>query len=450
MSVSDINMRTGHAKILKMKVGNSVLAFGFGIAIFYWILNALLQFLAFGHYNFKTIFIGTEFELYEKLMVSALFVIFGSHVKESLIKRQQAEEKLMESEAKYRSMMVAMKDAAYICSPEYKIEYMNPAMEKRIGKDAVGKPCHEAIYNRADRCSWCVFEKIQKHEYFEYELNNPEKDEFLSITNSPIPHADGSISKLTIFRDISNIKKYEKRLQQTQKLETIGTLAGGIAHDFNNILSPIIGFTDILKMDIPEDSPSRNDVDQIHQGAMRAKDLVQQILTFARQDDTKLEPMKIQPVINEALKLIRSSIPKKIAIEQDIQADCGLIVANPTQIHQIVMNLVTNASHAMEGKAGKIKVGLKEVRLGNADLKNPKMVPSDYACLKVSDDGKGMNQKILDQIFDPFFTTKDLGKGTGMGLSVVHGIIEAMGGDIQVASEPGKGTEFTIYFPVEK
>ena len=160
--------------------------------------------------------------------------------------------------------------------------------------------------------------------------------------------------------------------------------------------------------------------------------------------------VKIQPVIKEALRLIRSTIPTTIEIRQDIQADCGVIKADPTQIHQIVMNLATNAYHAMEETGGKLKVSLKNVELGELDLINPDMVPGVYACLIVSDTGKGLDKSLTQKIFDPFFTTKEKGKGTGMGLSVVHGIVKSMRGAVQAYSEPGKGTEFKVYFPIEK
>ena len=158
----------------------------------------------------------------------------------------------------------------------------------------------------------------------------------------------------------------------------------------------------------------------------------------------------MQPIIKEALKLIRSTIPTTISINQNLQSNCGAVKADPTQIHQIVMNLATNAYHAMEDTGGELIVSLKEVKLGKYDIITPDMIPGIYACLTVADTGVGMDKNLTDKIFDPFFTTKAIGKGTGMGLSVVHGIVKVMGGIIQVYSEPGKGTEFRIYFPVEK
>jgi PAS domain S-box-containing protein len=360
------------------------------------------------------------------------------------------EKALKESEEKYRSMMGAMKDAVYICSPEFRIEYMNPRMVERIGHNAIGEHCHKALYNNDDRCPWCIFNKVQQGEHVEYELNNPESGKYYFVINSPIYHSDGSISKLTIFQDITERKAIESQIQQAQKIESIGTLAGGIAHDFNNILFPIVGHTEMLLEDIPEDSPLRNSLNEIYTGALRARDLVKQILTFSRQDNHEIKLITIQPVIKEALQLIRSTIPTSIEIKQYIRKECGVIKADPTKIHQIVMNLATNAYHAMEETGGELKVNLKEVELGDQDVINPDMKPGTYACLTVADTGYGIDKNVIEKIFDPFYTSKEIGKGTGLGLSVVHGIVQNTGGSIHVYSEPGQGTEFHVYLPVVK
>ncbi len=206
----------------------------------------------------------------------------------------------------------------------------------------------------------------------------------------------------------------------------------------------------MLLEDVPDDSLFRASLNEIFTSAVRAGELVKQILTFSRQDSRELKFMKMQPVIKEALKLIRSSIPTTIDIRQTISYDCGVIKADPTQIHQIVMNLATNAYHAMEETGGELKVSLKEVKLDKYDAIIPDMTSGMYACLKVTDTGTGMDKVVIEKIFDPFFTTKEQGKGTGMGLSVIHGIVKSMNGVIKVHSEPGKGTEFQVYLPVVK
>lgn len=240
----------------------------------------------------------------------------------------------------------------------------------------------------------------------------------------------------------------ERKLQQSQKMEAIGTLAGGIAHDFNNILTPIIGYTEMLSDEISKESQLRPCIDEIYAASMRAKALVRQILTFSRQEHGELVVMKMQHILKEVLTLIRSTLPKTIAIRHDIRNDCGVIKADPTQIHQIVMNLATNAYHAMEERGGTMKISLKEVALSEEDALNLDMAQGVYACLTVSDTGVGMDKDLVGKIFDPFFTTKERGKGTGIGLSVVDGIVKSAGGTVHVNSEPDKGTEIDVYFPV--
>ncbi|MEA1933016.1 MAG: response regulator [Thermodesulfobacteriota bacterium] len=250
-------------------------------------------------------------------------------------------------------------------------------------------------------------------------------------------------------------KKLETMLRQAQKMEAIGTLAGGIAHDFNNILFPILGYSEMLLNDAPDDSDLKHDLNVIFNGAERARDLVKQILAFSRQREYELKPLKLHLIVKEALKLIKAVMPATIDIKQNISKDCGLVMADYTQIHQVAMNLFTNAYHAMEEKGGKLNITLKEVDLRGGDLrvdhlKNILINPGTYVCITVSDTGIGMDQNTIDRIFDPYFTTKKEGKGTGLGLAVVHGIIKSHGGHVSVYSEPDKGTELHVYLPVIK
>ena len=364
--------------------------------------------------------------------------------------RKEAEEALRESEEKYRSMMEAMHDAAYICSPDLRVEYMNPAMIKRTGHDATGGFCYKAMHNRDTKCSWCVFDKVLQGEHVKYEVVSPKDNRYFHVSNSPIFHTDGSISIFAVFRDVTETKAIERQLWQAQKMESIGTLAAGIAHDFNNILFPIMGFTELALNDIPENSPLQDNINEILIGTKRARDLVKQILTFSRQADKELKPLKVQLVIKEVLQLMRSSLPSTIKINQHISNKCGLVMADVTQIHQIAMNLMANAYQAMEDEGGKLNITLKEVELGADDLKAPSVVPGTYVCLKVSDTGIGMDKSIFNRMFDPYFTTKEVGKSTGLGLAVVHGIVKSYEGDIRVYSEPGKGTAVYVYLPVIK
>ncbi len=256
-------------------------------------------------------------------------------------------------------------------------------------------------------------------------------------------------------RDMTEVKKGEQeraRLQaqliQAQKMETIGTLAGGIAHDFNNILTPILGFSEICRGEVDPKSRACQCLDHVINAAKRAKNLVQQVLTFSRQTEDKRRPLALEQVVNEAVELLRASLPKKVGIRQRTTPGLPLVMADPTQIHQVLMNLGANALQAMPGDDGDLEVDLDQVEADKALAESVSgMKPGTYLRLRVKDSGQGMDAETLKRIFEPFFTTKDIGKGTGLGLSVVHGIVTSHGGYIVVESEVGKGTTFTIYLP---
>jgi signal transduction histidine kinase/CheY-like chemotaxis protein len=245
------------------------------------------------------------------------------------------------------------------------------------------------------------------------------------------------------------LARSEKQLQQVMKLQAIGTLAGGIAHDFNNILFPIVGYTELTMDDIPEGNPSRNNLEEVLKAANRAKKLVQQILTFSRQNDQEFKPLKVQCLIKEALNLLRATIPSSIEIHTSIDQDCGLVKGDPTQIHQVIMNLGTNAYHALQETGGKLEVILKETYLSYEQSQQMVgMKVGRHLDLTVKDNGHGMSPQVLERIFEPYYTTKEQGKGTGLGLSVIHGIIKNHGGDISVYSQAGVGSIFRVYLPV--
>ncbi|MGW8301890.1 MAG: hybrid sensor histidine kinase/response regulator [Desulfobacterales bacterium] len=261
---------------------------------------------------------------------------------------------------------------------------------------------------------------------------------------------------LTITRDISDLKSAQKereqlktQLIQAQKMEAIGTLAGGIAHDFNNILGAIIGYSEMALYDTKKDSMEHYNIEQVLSAGHRAKDLVKQILAFSRKSEQDKNIISLATIVAEALKLLRASLPTTIEIRQNIEPNLDAIFADPTQMHQVVMNLCTNSAHAMGDTSGILKIELRNVDLNvKKAAKYPELNPGPYVKLSISDTGHGMDSETLERIFDPYFTTKAQDKGTGMGLAVVHGIIKGHGGVIQVQSKPGKGTRFDIFFPV--
>jgi CheY-like chemotaxis protein len=242
----------------------------------------------------------------------------------------------------------------------------------------------------------------------------------------------------------------ENRLRQLHKMEAVGVLAGGIAHDFNNILFPILGYAELADLKVaPDDPVTSSYLRKIIQGSLRAKDMTSQLLSFSQQHPAKKYAFRPHLVVKEALALLQTSLPENVGMEAEISQDCGSILAEPAQYYQIVMNLCTNALQAMGTTGGVLRVSLKReaVRAGDSRISDSGLAPDDYIVLGVSDTGCGMEPGTMQRIFDPYFTTKEVGKGSGLGLSVVHGIVKNYRGGITVQSEPGKGTSLTVYLP---
>lgn len=363
--------------------------------------------------------------------------------------RKRAVDALRDSEEKYRTMMESMKDAAYICSPELRIEYMNSIMIDRVGRDATGEVCHKAIYGQDKKCSWCVFDQIEKNEHVEYETLDPKDNNYYMVSSSPISRSNGTISKLTIFHDITKIKNIEENLRQSEKMESIGTLAGGIAHDFNNLLYMIVGNTELALEDIPKWNPAYTNLEEIKSASLRAAGIVKQLLNFSRKTDQERIPIEAVAVIKDSLKFLRSTIPTTVEIHQHLPEEDIVILADSTQINQAMMNLCINASQAMEETGGNLNITVKLTRSETEKTNGFEgLTPGKYLKITLTDTGPGINPEIINRIFDPYFTTKAIGKGSGMGLSIVHGIVKNHGGAICVDSNLGKGTTFRLLFPV--
>ena len=286
---------------------------------------------------------------------------------------------------------------------------------------------------------------------------NDDKERDYVFYKSTFPNAEGEPAGIVgVMLDITERNRAEEektmlqqRLQQSLKMESLGTLAGGIAHDFNNILFPILAHSELAMKRLSSDSPVQQNVQQIHKAGERAKDMVHQILTFARQQENKRTPIKISPILKDTVKLLRSSIPSTISMRCDINIEQDIVLADPTQINQIIMNLSTNAVHAMEEQGGSLEIILTNENLDSESVKNfPELEPSRYVKLTVKDTGYGILPELIDRIFEPYFTTKGPGKGTGMGLSIVHGIVKKYGGEITVQSKVNHGTSFHVYLPL--
>ena len=329
---------------------------------------------------------------------------------------------------------------------------VNPAFEKITGikkNDIIGSnlPLKNPD-NISEDIIWSTLESGNTWSgHFSFVVQNTNTI-ILDVIILPIRNESGLIQGyMEIGRDITSELAYEKRLQQAQKLEAIGTLAGGIAHDFNNILSGIFGYAELSLMKKDVDSETERYIREIIKASERARDLVSQILTFSRQTDVQLRPLQPKVVIKEALKLLRASIPATIEIESTISSDSA-IMAEPTQIHQVIMNLFTNAAHAIGDRTGTIRLELEDFVVGEDYTRvHPNITEGNHVLIRVTDTGGGIAPEVLDQIFEPFFTTKAQGKGTGLGLSVVHGIVKQLGGIVTAYSEVGKGTVFNVIIP---
>jgi len=302
-----------------------------------------------------------------------------------------------------------------------------------------------------------VREKIDKvmregPQVYEWSYKRSNGESFWAEVTLKKAEIDGKQRILGVIRDITERKTLEQQLMQSQKMEAIGTLAGGIAHDFNNILTPIQGYVEIAMLNLKDPAKVKEDLDEVLRAVQRAKELVRQILTFSRQESQQNSLTDVAVIVKEALKLLRSSIPVTIEIRQNIDSSCRPVMANPTQIHQILMNLCTNAYHSMRSEGGILGVALIPVTITSSDNPALKNLPQgSYLQLEVSDTGHGMDKATANRILEPYFTTKKKEEGTGLGLSVVHGIIKGLGGEITIYSEVGSGSTFHVYLPmVEK
>lgn len=377
-------------------------------------------------------------------------------------RRRQARARLRESEARLRHTLDSLEEAVIVTDPRNHVTRINPAAEKLTGvpnATALDQPLHTLLPLQDLQSGQPLvlptllsLQQEQAHNRtIRARLKSREGPEYIVVHSAaPILDDNGAEQGMVmVLRNVTEQHRLEEQLYQSQKMESIGQLAGGIAHDFNNILAVIVGHGELLRDQLQNQPAALEDLQMLLRGAQRATDLVQQILAFSRKTKHEMTPLHLQTVVKEALKFLRSTVPTSIEIAPRISSDLPLILGDLTQIHQVIMNLCANAAHAMKGSSmGRLEVRLESIH-ANAEfvLMHPGLREGEYVRLSVSDTGHGMDEATIKRIFEPFFTTKSHGEGTGLGLSVVHGIVKAHNGDIFVYSHPGEGTIFHIYLP---
>ena len=373
----------------------------------------------------------------------------------------QREAALQKSEAALRLTRISVEaasDALFWMTPEARIVDVNEAACRSLGysREELLQLAVSEVDVNYDAEKWSQhFPELRQQGTLRFESEHRTKDGTafpVEIVANYVRNGDQEFN-CAFVRNITERKQLaakqdllESRLQQSEKMESIGTLAGGIAHDFNNILSAIFGFAELAMVDGGEEQRNQ-DLKQVLLAAERARQLVRQILAFSRRTEQEVHPLQVSLVIKEALKLLRASIPSTIEIKQDIASN-STVLADPTQIHQIIMNLCTNAYHAMRETGGILAISATDMEIGGGDEGYGALAPGRYMKIEISDTGSGIPPEIKEKIFEPYFTTKKTGEGTGLGLAVVHGIIKSYNGNITVYSEPGAGTTFRVYLPL--
>lgn len=366
------------------------------------------------------------------------------------IEKEEAVYKELLAKKAWERTFNAITDPILILNPDLSIKQVNEAaLRPEFSPEKTSKlHCYD-FFDCAQKCTDCPLQSdrpTKKPATLEVTPSSTGKTYHVNIY--PVLNAENEVAEIVLYaKDITKDIMLRKQLEQAQKMEAIGTLAGGIAHDFNNILSAIFGATNLAMQDVEKDSEIAEYLTMIQESGKRAAELVKQVLTFSRKNTVELQPLLPHLIVKEAMKMLHSTLPSTVSITEEIDAQCGEIIADPTHIHQIIVNLVTNAFHSLENETGSLSVNMSRKELTQQDAQNPEEIPGPYVVLTVSDTGHGMDQSTIERIFEPFFTTKEVGKGTGMGLSIIYGLVKDYNGFIRVESEPGKGSTFQVYFP---
>ncbi len=379
-------------------------------------------------------------------------------------KRLDAEKKLAASEKRFQDLFDNAPDMYFSIDPQGIVLSVNLLALQVLGykeEEIVGQSVLKVVWSDDVSAVKKQLESVSDSEgpYSEIEFRKVRKDgsiiwvheriRFFKLSEQAEPELRVICRDITAQKQVEQEKEeLEGQLRHALKMEAVGTLAGGIAHDFNNILAVVLGYADMARDDIPEWSSARHMLDKVINAATRATDLVKHILAFSRKTDPKRISVNIHLMVREVLELLRATTPTSIEIKQEISSDCGRVLADASQLQQVMFNLCANAILSMEEKGGILGVSLSNVELSEDDLrKKPDLTPGTFVKISVADTGAGIDPQIIDRIFDPYFTTRDIGKGSGLGLSVVHGIVESHEGMIAVESELDKGTSFNIYLP---
>jgi PAS domain S-box-containing protein len=366
---------------------------------------------------------------------------------------QERTKKLQESEAKFRLLFDSIPETVLVHDHQGRILYINDVGAHWLAWSAselIGKRLSDIVaphgLTRGIEPGPVQYQQSVSRSKIVYVSRTGQLLE-AEVHTCPMEF-EGQMAVLAVARDITERTRLEAQLRQVQKMQAIGTLAGGIAHDFNNILAAIMGYSELALYDVPHGSRIQHHLEEVLTAGKRARDLVQQILAFSRQRPPERQPVRLHLLISDILRMLRASLPSTIAIYPRLTSTAGTVLADPTQLQQVLMNLGTNAEHAMRDTGGVLAVHLDAVEV-TADFAaaHAPLTPGPYACIMIRDTGHGMAPEVLERIFEPFFTTKAVGEGTGMGLAVVDGIIASHGGAITATSTPGQGTTFAVYLP---
>ncbi len=365
----------------------------------------------------------------------------------SFLAHQHAALAVRESEARYRAIVEGFDGLICICSSDHRVQFANARAQERWGGPAVGQRCYRVLHGRDDRCPWCADLRVSRGEIVRFEVQSPLDDRWYYCVNTPIHHADGSISTQSLILDITEQKRteeakraFEANLAESQRLESLGVLAGGIAHDFNNLLVAILGNAELASLHIGPSSAARAQLDNIRAAAQRAADLTSQMLACAGKGRFVVQRLSLNDLVTEIAGLLQLSVPRQAQLICELAPGLPAVDGDGTQLGQVVMNLLKNACDALVDGRGSIAIRTGLVEHPSGEPGGPRVF------LQVSDTGVGMDDKTRARIFEPFFTTKFTGRG--LGLAAVQGIIRSHGGTVEVRSAPGEGTTFRVTLPV--